>query len=359
MSQRGAARGMTLVELMVGLAIGLFLVAVVSTMYLGSRNTFVAQESGSRMQENGRFAMDTIANDLRMSGFRGCMPVVPTGNGAAPLAIGPVDNTLVTPTALLYNFGQPIWGSRNGGGGWAPALSAPATGLGALADGDLLVVRRPVGVAWALVAEMANRAAALTITPTANFQTGDLLMVADCAGASMLQATNAGPGAAGSIQHVSGAAGVVPGVATNSLARTYSNDARVWRMQTRIYYLADSARRSGERALWLYVSPAYDNEPQTSELVTGVERMAVTYGVDNDGLDGAGNLSANRFFNASQVTDWGQVVSARVELVLVGATDSPSTVAQPYVFAGQTITPTDRRLRSVVSTLVSLRNTVP
>lgn len=359
MMRRPAARGMTLVELMVGLAIGLFLVAVMSTMYLGSRNTFVAQESGSRLQENGRFAMDTIANDLRMSGFRGCMPVVPTGNSAAPLAIGQVDNTLVTPTALLYNFGEPIWGSRNGGGGWAPALTAPANGLGAASAGDILVVRRPAGVAWALVAEMPNRAATLTITPTANFQRGDLLMVADCAGASMLQATNLGAGAAGSIQHVAGAGGVVPGVSTGNLLRTYSNDARVWRMQTRIYYLADSTRRSGETALWLYVSPAYDGEAQTSELVTGVERMAVTYGVDNDGLDAAGNLSANRFFNASQVTNWAQVVSARVEMVLTGAGDSPATEVQPYVFAGETITPTDKKLRTVVSTLVSLRNTVP
>lgn len=359
MMRRPVARGMTLVELMVGLAIGLFLVAVMSTMYLGSRNTFVAQESGSRLQENGRFAMDTMANDLRMSGFRGCMPVVTTGNSAAPLAIGQVDNTLVTPTALLYNFGEPIWGSRNGGAGWAPALTAPVNGLGVATAGDILLVRRPAGVAWALVAEMPTRGAPLSITPTANFTQGDLVMVADCAGASMLQVTNAGAGAAGSIQHVSGAAGVVPGVATGNLVRMYSNDARVWRMQTRIYYLASSARRTGETALWLYVSPTYDGEAQASELVTGVERLAVTYGVDNDGLDGAGNLSANRFFHAGQVTDWAQVVSARIEMVLVGAGDSPSTTAQPYVFAGESITPADKKLRTVVSTLVSLRNTVP
>ena len=359
MMRRTPARGMTLVELMVGLAIGLFLVAVMSTMYLGSRNTFVAQESGSRLQENGRFAMDTIANDLRMSGFRGCMPVVTTGNSAAPLAIGQVDNTLATPTALLYNFGEPIWGSRNGGGGWAPALTAPVNGLGADGAGDILLVRRPTGVAWALVAEMPTRGSPLSITPTANFGLGDLVMVADCAGASMLQVTNAGAGAAGSIQHVAGAAGVVPGVATGNLIRLYSNDARVWRMQTRIYYLAGSARRTGETALWLYVNPAYDGEVQTSELVTGVERLAVTYGVDNDGLDGAGNLSANRFFHAGQVTNWAQVVSARIQMVLVGAGDSPSTTPQPYVFAGETITPADKKLRTVVSTLVSLRNTVP
>jgi hypothetical protein len=76
----------------------------------------------------------------------------------------------------------------------------------------LLVVMPLGGVAWALVAEMPTRGAPLPITPTANFTQGDLVMLADCAGASMLQVTNAGAGAAGSIQHVSGAAGVVPGV---------------------------------------------------------------------------------------------------------------------------------------------------
>jgi type IV pilus assembly protein PilW len=361
MARRCAARGMTLVELMVGLAIGLFLIAVMGTVYMGSRNTFMAEESGSRLQENGRFVMDTIANDLRMSGFRGCVPVTPTGDSTSPLAISPVDNALNTPTALLYNFGEPIWGSRNTGGGWSPALTAPASGLGASPNGDVLVVRRPAGVAWALVAEMGGKSAALSITPTANFVQGDLLMVADCAGASVLQATNAAPGTAGSIEHQAGAAGVLPGVSTSNLGRTYANDARVWRMQTLIYYLADSQRKTGETALWVYASPAYDGRAQQTELVTGVERMAITYGVDNDGLDTQGNLSANRFLSADQVTNWGQVVSARIELLLAGAGagETQTTAAQTLVFNGQTLTPTDRKLRTVMSMLVSLRNTVP
>ena len=67
------ANGMTLVELMVGLVIGLFIVAVMGSVYVGSRTTYAAQESTGRVQENGRFAMDTITQDLRMSGFRGCL----------------------------------------------------------------------------------------------------------------------------------------------------------------------------------------------------------------------------------------------------------------------------------------------
>lgn len=334
--------GMSLVELMVGLSIGLFGVAVMGVMYVGSKSTYVAQESGSRLQENGRFAMDTIANDLRMSGFKGC------------LGSGTVDNTLNTPTALLYNFAEPIWGSRSAGGAWSPVLSTPADTLAALPAGDVLVVRRPTGLGWALIGEMANPSAALAITPTANFARGDVLVVADCGTASVFQATNAAPGADGSLAHVTGAAGVVPGVASNALTRAYANEARVWRMQTLIYYLANSERHPGESALWVVASPVYDGGAQRTELVTGVERMAVTYGVDTNG-----DFDADRFYDASGVTNWAQVVNARVELLLTGGTANNATAAQAYVFGGQTVTPTDKKLRTVMSMVVALRNVLP
>lgn len=340
--RRHLSRGMTLVELMVGVLLALFVMAVMGSIYVGSRTTFVAQESSGRMQENGRYAMDTIAQDLRMSGFRGCL-----GQGA-------VVNTLNTPAALLYDFGTPVWGSHNTGGAWVPALSAPVDGLSPDANGDVLVVRRPSGVAWSLIAEMANNTAALTITPTAAFVQGDLLMVADCVGASVLQATNATPGAAGSLAHtVAGSAGLVPGVAADSLGRVFAHDARVWRMQTLVYYLAASARHSGQTALWVYRNPTY-GEAQRTELVTGVERMAVTYGQDTDG-----DLSADRYAPASTVASWPAVVNARVELLLAGNLDTRTTKAQPYTFAGVTTTPTDGRPRTVMSTLVTLRNAIP
>ncbi len=334
---------MTLVDLMVGTAIGLFVVAVMGAVYVGSKTTFTVQESSARLQENGRFAMDTVAADLRMSGFRGCV-------GAAPVV-----NTLTTPTGLLYDFGLPIWGSRFSGGGWTPALAAPLTTLGPDGSGDVLVVRRPAGLAWSLVGEMADATAALPITATAGFARGDLVMVSDCVATAVLQATNATPGPSGAIAHATGsAAGLVPGLAANSLGRAFSNDAQVWRMQTLVYFLAASQRQSGRRALWLYRAPAYDGQAALTELVSGVDGLAVSYGVDSDG-----DFAADRFRNAAEVTDWARVVSARVELLLSAASATSSTRPQPYTFGGSTVTPTDRRLRTVMSMLVSLRNAVP
>ncbi len=340
-----ARRGMTLIELMIGVAIGMFLVAVMGAIYVGSKSTFTAQDSISRLQENGRFAADTIARDLRVSGFRGCLGQV---------RATPLNNTLNTPAALLYNFALPAWGSRNAGAGWLPALSAPIDALAPLPAGDVLVVHRPTGTGWSLTGQMAAGTSPLTITTTPNFTQGDLLLVADCVGGAVLQATNATPGTVGSIEHAAGVAGIVPGVSSPDLGRALSNDAMVWRLQTVIYFLAPSVRRAGQTSLWAYTAPTYDGSANTVELVTGVERMAVTFGVDTDG-----DFAADRFQDATQVADWTQVVSARVDLLLSGNADNTATQPQPYTWAGATVVPADRKLRTTMSVSVSLRNTVP
>jgi type IV pilus assembly protein PilW len=60
-------RGLTLVELMVALAIGSFLMIGAIQIYNQSREAFVVNESIARVQETAQFAMDTIEADLRMA----------------------------------------------------------------------------------------------------------------------------------------------------------------------------------------------------------------------------------------------------------------------------------------------------
>jgi type IV pilus assembly protein PilW len=59
--------GLTLVELMVALAIGSFLVIGAVQIYSQSRQAFVINESIARVQETAQFAIDTIEADLRMA----------------------------------------------------------------------------------------------------------------------------------------------------------------------------------------------------------------------------------------------------------------------------------------------------
>jgi type IV pilus assembly protein PilW len=59
--------GLTMVELMVALAIGSFLIIGAIQIYAQSRHAFVINESIARVQETALFAMDTIEADLRMA----------------------------------------------------------------------------------------------------------------------------------------------------------------------------------------------------------------------------------------------------------------------------------------------------
>jgi len=77
--------GLTLVELMVSLGLGLLLVSAVGSVYLGSTQTFRTSQESSRIQETGRYAFDVIGRSLRHAGYAPMNYVGP--------AIGPVRGT--------------------------------------------------------------------------------------------------------------------------------------------------------------------------------------------------------------------------------------------------------------------------
>jgi len=63
--------GLTLIEIMVSMAIGLFLILGAVTVYTQGRASFQVTEGTSRIQENLRFAFDVMEPDVRMAGFWG------------------------------------------------------------------------------------------------------------------------------------------------------------------------------------------------------------------------------------------------------------------------------------------------
>ena len=62
--------GFSLVELMVAMTIGLALTLVVAQLFLGSRQTQATQDDLARIQEGARFAVELMAKELRMAGYK-------------------------------------------------------------------------------------------------------------------------------------------------------------------------------------------------------------------------------------------------------------------------------------------------
>jgi type IV pilus assembly protein PilW len=68
---RPAQGGVSLVELMVALVLGLFLIFGAVTIYGKSRTTYRTTEAVARLQEAARYAFDTIEPDVRMASYWG------------------------------------------------------------------------------------------------------------------------------------------------------------------------------------------------------------------------------------------------------------------------------------------------
>ncbi len=67
-------QGLTLIELMVALLISLLIMAGLFTVYQSNQRGFRLNDGLTRVQENGRFALDFLSRDIRQAGFPGKDP---------------------------------------------------------------------------------------------------------------------------------------------------------------------------------------------------------------------------------------------------------------------------------------------
>lgn len=63
-------KGLSLIELMIAMGLGLFLVAVALTLFVGISTTGSATDGLAATQENGRFSLTLLSRDLRLAGYR-------------------------------------------------------------------------------------------------------------------------------------------------------------------------------------------------------------------------------------------------------------------------------------------------
>lgn len=135
--------GMTLVELMVAMLIGMFLLIGSLTVFTQSRSTHRTADSVARLAENARFALDMLEPDLRLIQFWG-------RNAEAGLITVPVGINVTCDTdGNTYNaftvgsLAQPVL-VVDDTTGYGAAIPCPAAN-GAEPNSDALVVRHAGG----------------------------------------------------------------------------------------------------------------------------------------------------------------------------------------------------------------------
>lgn len=84
--------GFGLIELMVALALGLIVLLGVTQIFISAKNTYLAQNAAASMQEDARYGLSKMLQEVRMVGMFGCLNTI-TPDASALLA-GWVDPSL-------------------------------------------------------------------------------------------------------------------------------------------------------------------------------------------------------------------------------------------------------------------------
>ncbi|NOT89238.1 MAG: type IV pilus assembly protein PilW [Lysobacter sp.] len=202
---RSAVRGLTLVELMIAMMLGLLVVGSASAIFISNRATYRATEGLGRVQENGRMAFELMARDLREAGGNPC------GNAdrKEPLKIV---NVLNNPAAQWWtNWNNGIRGYEAA----IPGGNPPGRVVGA--DAIDLMSADSSSAATIVDHNIAGTEFELN-TADHGFKDSDLAIVCDWRQASLFQVTSV---AGANIRHSN--AGAAPGNCTKGLG--YANPA--------------------------------------------------------------------------------------------------------------------------------------
>src|SRR2546421_4318419 len=278
----GRAAGVTLVELLVAMTIGLVLIIGATQVYVDSHAAYAVNETTARLQENARYALSVLEPDIRMSGYWGLTNVSDgiTGEALATAAqvVGfgaPAASTCGVNFPLLLGF--PVQGTNDSYTATCAANSA------AMPNADTITVRR---------------ASAVTVPP------------ATASGPLRICSTRAS------------------GLLVTDITGSFCQDpnAQINNLIVNLYYVDQSSSQAGVPSLRrkaLTAGPA----SQDDEIVPGVEDLQVQYGVDLSGGFGA----ASEYLNAgaaltnllTNATPAAQIVAVRIRIWLLVRSDAP------------------------------------
>lgn len=328
-----AQRGVSMLELLVAMFIGLFLIGGVSSIYILSKRGYTETENVSRANESGRFALYLLSNNIAHMGFFG---------GANPATI---QNSLTAVTSDCTGAtGASVVDTTNHFRVVKATSASPLTCIAdAQTNSDVLIIKsaRPVPLSKGALDDPSDNAGAVDTPEALN------------ASRVYLWVNRNGP--EGELFR----GNVTPPVNLTAVA-----DGVAWEYLAHIYYVRSVAGRepalSRKTLRWSGTALVVDTE----DLVDGVERLRVVPGV----LGGQYNAPEVKYMEAADLVaaDWASVASVQLRLLVRSADVDPGGVSRNlrYVLVEGTESgydffepgAADRRYRTVVQETINARN---
>lgn len=320
---RSRTEGLSLVELMVAVTIGAILLAGTVTLFVSNKSAYEVTSDLSLLQENARFAIQTIIQDMRHAGYFGCSD-----------DFGEVNNVTGNTNGELSDPTNAIEGLDQAAATWSPSgANVPAD---IVAGTDALTIRYLSSDVNDVTA--GGSATNTPVAATAGLEVGDYVGVSNCVSTDILKINNI---AANTLIHA--------GLAGNYQA-TADTQPTVAPLRAVRYYVGNG---DNGPSLFREILAGPDQE-----IVAGVENMQLLFGVDtnNDGAPDTYLVAGDA--NLDDQAEWANVVSVRIGLLMRTVDEYGTDVdSELHNVNGTVIGPiNDRRRRRVFTTTALLRN---
>ena len=340
---RQLQRGFSLIELMIASTIGLIVVGSIGYFYLGTRQAYRTTDNLSRIQESHRIVLDTLAREIRLAGYVGCVNL----SGKPPTVIAKPPAGSPSPYVVDGNTVAQI--IKN------PAVWAKPSSITILqvTGTDVLSIRyasnsgEPAKLTGNLTTVNAN--IQMSSNP-GNFNANDVLMISDCSNTDIFRATTVSNGGTVTIAHA------MSTNTDNKLSKKYGPDAEVLAFHDVTFFIGTNA--AGNPALYRF--DAAVTGAAAEEIAENVENMQLQYGLDTNTPTPRDGIVDSY---ATTIPAGAKVISIRLALVFtgagVGSADTglnTATSAQTYSLLGTSYTAPNTRLRKIGTATVLLRN---
>jgi type IV pilus assembly protein PilW len=341
---RRRQRGLTLIELMVAMVLGLVLIGGVISVVITTRQTLRVNENLARMQEGARFSFELMAREIREAGL------VPCG-------------TRLTAN-VLRTAGSPAmawWADTDAGMLRGFDDAQDSTGIVAfgaaagnrVAGTDAIVLLRPAGdeLSFRQITSHDFAGTNFSFSSATAFQNSEVALVCDGRSSALFQiqtVSNTPPriqyGAAS--LNCSTALGSVQALCASPLTKTFDPDATVARWDPAFWYIG--VNNQGTRSLFrarIALDAGGALVTTQEEMSTGVDNLQIDYLTRNRD---AGNVLATAWVPASHANFAGGWTSTTAEVVAARLTLTTGS-AEAVGSEGQ-------RLQRQVIVVASLRN---
>jgi type IV pilus assembly protein PilW len=304
-------QGLSLVELMIALTIGLLLVTGLTLIFVNSSQANRELQKTAQQIENGRYAMDLLSMDLRLAGFYGHLHNLP------PAAALPDPCETASDTNLRDALAFPVQGYRAANLASIPDVSATSCDdKGLLVAGNL----RPGSDVVVI-----RRASTVALTRPGGTASQNEVYIQASGTTAQIQI----PAATVALDNNNNALGAVSTI----FLHDGLTPAPIRKYHVHVYFVAPCSVGSGAGGICAAgddTIPTLKRLELTSvggaaasmrlvPLVEGIEYLKLEYGVDN--LPATINISTGLVGDAtvdSYATvpaDWSQVISARVHVL--------------------------------------------